>query len=82
MEPLENVTTQYYNVITTSLVASSTKVSLVAIEGIDVQRKLRRWRTIARKRELGLRCRRRRRRSRIRDLNRMLGYFVQSHFII
>ena len=45
MEPLENVT--YYNVITTSLVASSTKVSLVAIEGIDVQRKLRRWRTIA-----------------------------------
>jgi hypothetical protein len=55
-------------------VASSTKVGLVAIEGIDVQRKLRRWRTIARKRELG--------RRRIRDLNRMLGYFVQSHFII
>jgi len=43
--PLENATTHHH--VTTSLVASSTKVSLVAIEGIDVQRKLRRWRTIA-----------------------------------
>jgi hypothetical protein len=76
--PLENASTQQRNNATISLIAiaSSTKVGLVAIEGIDVQRKLRIWRTTARKSELG------RSRSRIRGLNRMLGYFVQSHFII
>ena len=76
--PLENVTTQQRNNATISLIAItiSTEVGFVAIKGIDVQSKLRRWRTIARKRKLG--CRR----SRIRYLNRMLGIFVQSHFIV
>ena len=78
--PLENVTTQQRNNATISLIAItiSTEVGFVAIKGIDVQSKLRRWRTIARKRKLG--CRRSR--SRIRYLNRMLGIFVQSHFIV
>jgi hypothetical protein len=40
-------------------VAPSTKVGLVAVEGIDIQRKFRRWRIATREREFG-RARRRR----------------------
>jgi len=60
--PLHYFTTSPRHHFTTSLIAiaPSTKVGIVAIEGIDVQRKLRRRRfssTAAREVECGNRCR-------------------------